>query len=49
MYYRHTLKHMSYVYLLIRLKGQVNISTIEAIFLNSGFGRVIQGTGHNAM
>ena len=48
MYHLHTLRHMSYVYLQIFLMRQGNTSTIEAIFLYSGCGRVVQGTGHKA-
>ena len=48
MYHLHTLRHMSYVYLYIFLTRQGNTSTIEAMFLYSGCGRVVQGAGHKA-
>ena len=48
MYHLHTLRHMSYVYLQMFLTRQGNTSTIEAIFLYSGYGRVAQDVGHNA-
>ena len=48
MYHPHTLRHMSYVYFQIFLTRQGNTSTIEAIFLHSGCGRVVQGAGHKA-
>ena len=46
MFHLHTLRHISYVYLQIFLTRQDNTSTIEAIFLYSVCGRVVQGTGH---
>ena len=48
MYHLHTLRHRSYVYLKISLTRQDNTSTIEAIFLYSGCGRVVEGAGHKA-
>ena len=48
MYHLHTLRLMSYVYLQIFLTRQGNTLTIEAPFLWSGCGRVVQGAGHKA-
>ena len=48
MYDIHTLRHMSYVYLQIFLTRQGNTSSIEAIFLYSVCGRVVQGAKHKA-
>lgn len=43
----YTIKHISYVYLYIRLVRQCIASTIEAIFY-SGCGRVVEDAGHKA-
>ena len=48
MYHLQTLIHMSYVYPQISLSRKGNTKTIEAPFLWSGCGRVIQGSGHKA-
>ena len=48
MYHLHTLRHMFYVYLQIFLTRQGFTSTIEAAFLWSGCGRVVQGAGLKA-
>ena len=48
MYHLHTLIHMSYVYPQIFLTRQGNTTTIEAPFLGSGCGRVVQGAGRKA-
>ena len=48
MYHLHTPMHMSYVYLQICLTRKGNIRIIEALFLESGCGRVVQGSGRMA-
>ena len=45
MYHLHTLIHMSYVYPQICLTRKGNTTIIEAPFLGSGCGRVVQGAG----
>ena len=48
MYHLHTLIHMSYVYPQICLTRKCNTTIIEAPFLGSGCGRVVQGAGRKA-
>ena len=48
MYHLHTLRHMSYVYLQIFHTREGNTTTIEAPFLWSGCGRVVQGARHKS-
>ena len=48
MYHLHTLIHMSYVYPQICLTRKGNTTIIEAPFIGSGCGRVVQGAGRKA-
>ena len=48
MYHLHTLIYMSYAYPQICLTRKGNTTIIEAPFLGSGCGRVVQGAGRKA-
>ena len=48
MYHLHTLIHMSYVYPQICLTRKGNTTIIEALFLESGCGRVVYGARRKA-
>ena len=48
MYHLHMLIHMSYVHPQICLTRKGNTTIIEAPFLGSGCGRVVQGAGRKA-